>query len=103
MSTPATSPALLCIALDSAYPVSQCRRALEHADGDTLKAVEWLISGTWIHGQALRWDQRSLEINTKVLMTRTAEPYKRCKWALMRCAGNFHMALLVLNGQPVLH
>jgi hypothetical protein len=89
-------------ALDGAFNILLCRKALKLNDEDPLKAAEWLANGHWRRTQLVSWNMDSLQEKAKRCAAELHIPEMKCLSCLMDCAGNESMAKRKLSGLPVI-
>jgi translation elongation factor EF-Ts len=99
---PKTAAQQLRAALGDAFSYFECRKALASADGDFVKAAEWLTSGDWMTAKLISWDWESLHAKTAMLVEETGKSADECLQELKNCCGNIVLARRKLAGLPVL-
>ncbi len=88
-------------ALDDAFPVMECMKAM--FDGATLEqAAKELTDGHWRRAKLISWNHESLREKTALLVQETGEPESRVREVLMNCSGSLVLTRRKLAGQPIL-
>ena len=89
-------------ALDDAYGVLVCMKALMACGEDFRRAADWLADGHWLNGVLVEFDHASLTEKSQTLSLETAYPAAQCLSVLKHCAGNVNLARRKLAGLPAL-
>lgn len=100
-SSPARANALR-LALDSAFPLMACRKALHLHEGDPENAAQWLTDGNWQTGKLISWNPETLRESATALCKELGVHAALAFQTLKNCSGSVRLARQRILLQPVL-
>lgn len=98
-----TEPRRLRQALNNAFPVFECKKALAISKGNFEHAAEWLTDGRWRESKLVEWDVTNL--NSALVMLKNefvTTPYSDLRKTLLDCAGDLELTKRKLLKLPII-
>jgi hypothetical protein len=91
----------LYLALDKAFPMMECRKAL-YRDPDPEKAAQWLTDGGWRAFKLISWNHQGLAESERLLCAELGLPSALVSKVLKDCGGSAILARKKLTLQSLL-